>query len=47
MILWQSPHVVVNYNHGSVCDGRTTVNTLIREKFDDQESECIAEGGAQ
>jgi hypothetical protein len=28
--LWQSPHVDVNRNHGSVCAGRTTVTTLIR-----------------
>ncbi len=30
MILWQSPYVDVNRNHGSVCAGRTTVTNLIR-----------------
>jgi hypothetical protein len=47
MILWQSLHVEVNRNHGSVCASRTTLinTTLIGQKLDDQESECSAEGG--
>jgi hypothetical protein len=47
MILWQSQHVDVNRNRGSVCAGRTTVTTVIRADLDDRESECRAEGGEQ